>query len=168
MRTVRNEQNNENLNTQHEDIIKDLKKNIFQGDRVNLIKNKQFSKYDRVIRLTKHEHQKFSLSLKKKNSSQTNNNINSNSNKELKKKLKRKQKQKLREAIILQIVRMTKTDVKKQEQDINVSMMMITILATKSAIIKTKFVAKIKNQDLINIEKSILLLLLLLSLPKEE
>lgn len=66
MRTVRNEQNNENLNTQHEDIIKDLKKNIFQGDRVNLIKNKQFSKYDRVIRLTKHEHQKFSLSLKKK------------------------------------------------------------------------------------------------------
>lgn len=66
MRTVRNDQNNENLNTQHEDIIKDLKKNIFQGDRVNLIKNKQFSKYDRVIRLTKHEHQKLSLSLKKK------------------------------------------------------------------------------------------------------
>ena len=63
MRTVRNDQNNENLNTQHEDIIKDLKKNIFQGDRVNLIKNKQFSKYDRVIRLTKHEHQKLSLSL---------------------------------------------------------------------------------------------------------
>ena len=82
MRTVRNDQNNENLNTQHEDIIKDLKKNIFQGDRVNLIKNKQFSKYDRVIRLTKHEHQKLSLSLSlKKNSSRTNNNINSNSNK---------------------------------------------------------------------------------------
>ena len=66
MRIVRNDQNNENLNTQHKDIIKDLKKNIFQGDRVNLIKNKQFSKYDRVIRLTKHEHQKLSLSQKKK------------------------------------------------------------------------------------------------------
>ena len=64
---------------------------------------------------------------------------------------------------------MIKVDVKKQEQDINVSMMMmITILATKSAIIKTKIIAKIKNQDLMNIEKSILLLLLLLSLPKEE
>ena len=30
MRTVRNEQNNENLNTQHEDIIKDLKKTFFK------------------------------------------------------------------------------------------------------------------------------------------
>ena len=42
---------------------------------------------------------------------------------------------------------------KKHAKDINISMMIITILPAKTAIIKTKIVAKMKNQDLKTIEK---------------
>lgn len=55
---------------------------------------------------------------------------------------------------------------KKHAKDINISMMIITILPAKTAIIKTKVVAKMKNQDLKTIEKKNILLLLLLNLPK--
>ena len=42
---------------------------------------------------------------------------------------------------------------KNKAKDINISLMMVTILSAETEFIKTKIVAKIKNQDLKKVEK---------------